>query len=170
MRLMEATEIKDIVEVSCREDPGFYTRKLKDCYSPAKHFDRAHIDKHYNNIAVFIARNAFMLAHDQMIDEGQELCFFDKARKPFIIMLYKDFRYVTKIKFKAKMKFRGAWTRLYVYIYPSLLRSSGMKHIMPSPEEGLYKRISKSVRKGMDYPLMPDIKIYADMKKPFNNL
>ena len=163
---IEAIQIRDITEASCRNNPKFWHKKL----SPYLKEGSSRMDNnYYTQVASYAAKCAMAFATDDMLNEGEELCFMDKARRPFMIFFYKDFRYQTKKNYRPKVKFRGSKAQFSIYVYPSLLRKAGMKKVRFLLERNLYLRLSNRVRHGVDYPVMPDMNVFYQMKKPFHD-
>jgi len=162
---------KDVLELSLEKDPHFWFDKFY------KYFDRKKGNKSRDalNISHFIVQLALKYAVDEVFN-GEELCFFDKDKKPYMILCIKDFKnsplkaimkVVSTHKYNYKAKFRGHFYFLYAYVYPWFREKAHIKRLEVYAKYFTYLRLSKLVKRGGEFPQMPHVKVYDGMRAPF---
>ncbi len=156
---------RDVLSMSDYRKPGFWFDMFKD---RSRDGDYKGKKSSVPDAAEYVVTRALELAWNDMIENGEEWVFMTKKRVPFLIFAIKDFKFVKKF-YKYNHKFRGNDNRILVFTYPSLLKRAKIKKIDAWLEYFLYLRLSKQVQNGMDYPAMPDMNVYREMRAPYHD-
>jgi len=120
------------------------------------------------SVATWGVTRLLEFALDDIMHEGTEVGFWGSDREPYMLWFIKDLKYVVK-RYKYKAKFRGHMYKFGVYAYPAFRRVAKLRYIGSHMGYFIYQHLSKLVKNGMDYPDMPNIKVFETMKKSYHD-
>jgi hypothetical protein len=163
---------REILMVPEEKHPRYFLEKIYPYFKEGT----THKERWALSIANYIMEMAFKLAFDEIVNNGQELCLFDKEKRPYFIIFIKDFKnlrlkaimnVVKTHRYIYKARYRGHFYFFFCYTYPWFREKIHQKRAENMAQYFLYRRLKELVQKGMDYPEMPNVRVYDLMRAPY---